>query len=319
VYCQVGQRGYLATRILQQAGFQAVNVSGGIRLPTAPGRLRGSSPHNPPGKAGRRPGLAGFRAVTSWPYPHPRRHVWRRVHFWLTAFRQNQSQSNRSHVGGWLLESLSWAWSCPAYVCRCLQCAIHLVRPAPFNLHLNGGMGDAKLAVSLVFIALFIFWEAIQRMYSPEEVNSGLMVGVAAIALLLNGIFSVWLYREAQHDLNVRGAYLHMLGDAISALGVVVAGMVVALTGMAIADAVVSVLIGLLILWSSWGILTEAVNVLLEAAPKDLDVGALEQALRHVPGVINAHDLHVWTVTSGIVACSCHIVVTDPVIAKRPL
>src|SRR5262249_42226855 len=151
------------------------------------------------------------------------------------------------------------------------------------------------------------FWEAAQRLGSPEAVHSGLMTGVALAAVLLNGLISVWLHAEAKHDLNVRSAYLHMLGDALSAVGVVIAGIIVAATGQTIADPLVSLLIGALILWSSWGILTEAVAVLMEAVPQGLDVPKVVQSIRQVPGVLDVHDLHVWTVSSGMAACSLHI------------
>jgi cobalt-zinc-cadmium efflux system protein len=137
------------------------------------------------------------------------------------------------------------------------------------------------------------------------------MIAVALAAVVLNGFISYWLHGGAKHDLNVRSAYLHMLGDAVSALGVVVAGGVVALTGFDAADPVVSLLIGGLILWSSWGIVAEAVDVLMEAVPRGLDMTALERGIRDVPGVLGVHDLHVWTVASGIVACSCHVVVAE--------
>lgn len=180
-----------------------------------------------------------------------------------------------------------------------------------YGYHRVGILAALVNAVSLVLIALFIFWEAAQRFPSQEAVDSGLMIGVALAAFVLNGIISVGLRREAKHDLNVRGAYLHMLGDALSALGVVIAGVVVAVTHRTEADVVVSLLIGALILWSSFGILKEAVDVLLESVPRGLDMQALEKAIRSVPGVCNAHDLHVWTVASGIIACSCHIVVAE--------
>jgi cobalt-zinc-cadmium efflux system protein len=166
-------------------------------------------------------------------------------------------------------------------------------------------------AVSLVVIAGFIFWEAISRFQTPEVVQSGPMIVVALVAIVLNGVISFWLHREAKHDLNVRSAYLHMLGDAISAFGVVVAGAYIAWTGNSIADPIVSILIGVFILWSSWGIFIESLNVLLEAAPKDLDMDMLEQSISRLPGVLNVHDLHVWTVASGIISCSCHIVVEE--------
>jgi cobalt-zinc-cadmium efflux system protein len=102
-----------------------------------------------------------------------------------------------------------------------------------------------------------------------------------------------------------------MLGDAISSLGVLVAGVVVALTGASVADPVVSILIGGFIMWSSWSVLLEATNVLMEAVPKGLDLAKIEQAIKGTPGVLNVHDLHVWSVASGIIACSCHIIVTE--------
>lgn len=166
-------------------------------------------------------------------------------------------------------------------------------------------------AVALVVIALVIFWEAAQRLFVPQYPQSGLMIGVASAAVVVNALIAFWLHAEAHHDLNMRSAYLHMLGDALSAVGVVGAGIAVALTGTTLADPAASFLIGLLILRSSWGILTEALSVLLEGAPKGLDMGAVEGAILGVPGVLNVHDLHVWTLTSGIVACSCHIVVAE--------
>src|SRR5262249_44005397 len=105
--------------------------------------------------------------------------------------------------------------------------------------------------------------------------------------------------------------YLHMLGDALSAFAVVVAGVIVAFTGSPIADPVVSLLIGAAIIWSSWGIITESVNILLEAVPKGVDMEALEQAIKNVDGVLGVHDLHVWAVASGIHSASCHVLVSE--------
>jgi cobalt-zinc-cadmium efflux system protein len=180
-----------------------------------------------------------------------------------------------------------------------------------FGYHRAGILAALVNAVSLVLIALAIFWEAGHRLLAPPPVASGPMIGVAAVAVLLNGLITVWLHAEARHDLNVRSAYLHMLGDAVSALGVVVAGLVVAVTGSALADPVASLLIGGLILWSSWGILTAAVTVLMEAAPKGLDIARMAQSIRTVPGVLDVHDLHVWAVGSGMAACCLHILVAE--------
>lgn len=180
-----------------------------------------------------------------------------------------------------------------------------------FGSHRVGILAALANAVSLVGIALFIFWEAAQRLRTPEPVEGGPMIAVALVAVLLNGTISFWLHGAARHDLNVRSAYLHMLGDAVSALGVMAAGAVVALTGAGAADPVVSLLIGVLILGSSWGVLSEAVNVLLEAAPRGLDMAALARTVQEAPGVRGVHDLHVWSVASGMVACSCHVVVAE--------
>jgi cobalt-zinc-cadmium efflux system protein len=180
-----------------------------------------------------------------------------------------------------------------------------------FGHHRVGILTALVNSVSLVVIALLIFWEAISRLRHPEPVRSTPMIIVALIAVLMNTMISLWLRSAARRDLNVRSAYLHMLGDAVSAAGVVAAGVVVAFTGASIADPLVSILIALLILWSSWTILKESVNVLLEAIPEGLNMEAVEQAISGVAGVEAVHDLHVWTVGSGIIACSCHITVEE--------
>lgn len=180
-----------------------------------------------------------------------------------------------------------------------------------FGYHRVGIMAALVNAVSLVVIALLIFWEAISRFREPEPVKPTPMIIVALIAVAMNTVISLALRRAAKDDLNIRSAYMHMLGDAVSAAGVVVAGIVVAFTGASIADPIVSVLIGLLILWSSWDILKESVSVLLEAIPKGFDMTALERAICQVRGVQAVHDLHVWTIGSGMIACSCHIMVAE--------
>jgi cobalt-zinc-cadmium efflux system protein len=166
-------------------------------------------------------------------------------------------------------------------------------------------------SLSLVLIAIWIFWEAIGRLRVSKPVDSVSMIAVALTAIALNTVISLWLKGEARHDLNVRSAYLHMVGDAISAAGVVVAGIVIATTGSYIADTVVSIFIALLILWSSWGILKDSINVLLEGIPAGLTMTKVEQTIGRVHGVLAVHDLHVWTVGSGVNCCSCHIMVAE--------
>jgi cobalt-zinc-cadmium efflux system protein len=180
-----------------------------------------------------------------------------------------------------------------------------------FGYHRVGILAALVNAVSLVVIALAIAWEAGLRLRTPEPTAGGWMIGVAFLAAVLNGAISLWLRHDAAHDLNIRAAFIHMLGDFLASIGVVVAGIVVALTGSSLADPLVSLLIAALILWSSWDILIEAVDVLLEAVPKGLDTAEVEQALKGVSGVLDIHDLHVWTIASGIIACSCHILVAE--------
>ena len=180
-----------------------------------------------------------------------------------------------------------------------------------YGYHRVGILTALVNAVALVVIALFVFWEAVSRLRHPEPVKSKPMIIVALIAILLNTLISLWLRKAAKDDLNVRSAYMHMVGDAVSAVGVVIAGVIVAFTGASIADPVVSILIGLLILWSSWGILKESVNVLLEGIPEGMDMWSVEQAINGVHGVLAVHDLHVWTVGSEMICCSCHITVEE--------
>lgn len=180
-----------------------------------------------------------------------------------------------------------------------------------FGYHRVGILAALVNAVSLIVIALLIFWEAVDRLRHPGPVHSTPMIVVALIAVLMNTIISIWLRSGAKKDLNLRSAYMHMLGDAISAAGVVIAGVIVAFTGASIADPGVSVLIGILILWSSWGILKETVNVLLEAIPEGMKMDEVEQTIGGVHGVLAVHDLHVWTVGSGMVCCSCHVMVNE--------
>ncbi len=177
-----------------------------------------------------------------------------------------------------------------------------------FGYHRVGILAALTNAVTLVVISLAILWEAVRRLHEPVAVHAAPMIGVAAIAFVLNLVVSLWLH-GGRHDLNVRSAYIHMIGDALASLGVVTAGVVVALTGSPLADPLVSLVIAALILWSSWGILRESVTVLLEGAPQGLDMDRVEQTIRGVGGVLDVHDLHVWTISSGLVACSCHVLV----------
>jgi cobalt-zinc-cadmium efflux system protein len=180
-----------------------------------------------------------------------------------------------------------------------------------FGYHRVGVLAALVNSVSLVVIAVLIGWEAFGRIRHPEPASGGLMIAVASAAIVVNVVISFWLRRGAAHDINVRSAYLHMVGDAVSALGVVVAGVLVATTHSLMADPVVSVLIAALILYSSYGVLRESATVLLEGTPAGVDMPAVIGAIKSVAGVIDVHDLHVWMVGPGVVACSFHIIVAE--------
>jgi cobalt-zinc-cadmium efflux system protein len=184
-------------------------------------------------------------------------------------------------------------------------------REMTYGYHRVGILAALVNAVSLVVIALLILWEATHRLLHPQPVHGGLMIIVAGVAIGVNLLIGFWLHAGSKHDINVRSAYLHMLGDAISAFGVVIAGVVVVVSGWHLADPIVSFLIAGLILWSSWGVLKESVSVLLEATPYNMDMPSVEKCIGAVPGVLGVHDLHVWTVGPGAVACSCHILVAE--------
>jgi len=180
-----------------------------------------------------------------------------------------------------------------------------LLSPRP--KHLN-------VPFSVLFgVGAFILIEAIRRLASPPEVASGLMIAVALVGLAGNGA-SLWLLRHAQSEsLNVRGAYLEVLSDFAGAGAVIVAGLVIAVTGVTTADAIASIFIGILIFPRTWSLLRDAVDVLLEATPKGLDMALIRSHILEAPGVTDCHDLHVWTITSGMNVVSAHVIVEPDV------
>lgn len=180
-----------------------------------------------------------------------------------------------------------------------------------FGYHRVGVFAALANAVSLVVIAALIGWEAVARVRHPEIANGALMIAVAAAAIIVNLLVGAWLHPGSKHDVNIRSAYLHMLGDAVSAGGVVIAGVLVTTMHAPLADPVVSLLIAGLILYSSYGVLRESATVLLEGTPAGMDMPAVIAAITAVGGVLDVHDLHVWMVGPGVVACSCHIVVAE--------
>ncbi len=167
----------------------------------------------------------------------------------------------------------------------------------------------AALASSLALIAVagYVFWEASQRLADPPDVQSGPMLGIAVVGLGANIVSITVLSRHAGHGLNVRAAFLHVIGDAAASVGVIVAGIIMLTTGQFIADPLISIAIGALILVGAFRLIWETTQVLLETTPPGFSTDAIQQEMLEIPGVQGIHDLHVWTVTSGFVSLSAHV------------
>ncbi|MFI6478038.1 cation diffusion facilitator family transporter [Nonomuraea sp. NPDC050663] len=166
-------------------------------------------------------------------------------------------------------------------------------------------------AVLLFGVAIWVFSQAWERFFAPPEVQSGLVIVVALVGLAVNALSMVLLYRGQKESLNVRGAYLEVMGDLLGSVAVLVAAIVIKLTGWYVIDPVASVVVAVMILPRAWKLLTEAVDVLLEATPKGMDLSDVRTHLLGRDGVVDVHDLHAWTLTSGLPVLTAHIVVDD--------
>lgn len=180
-----------------------------------------------------------------------------------------------------------------------------------YGYHRAGVLAAFVNAGTLVAFTIYLFVEAFHRLRTPEPVNSFAMLVTAAIALVLNGAITWSLRREGKEDLNIRSAVLHMLGDAISSAGIIVAALLIRATRQPFWDPAVSVLIGVGILWSSWGVLREAVNLLLEGTPSGIDPDQVTRAIEKIDGVFGVHHLHIWALAPSRPALSCHLMVGD--------
>lgn len=163
--------------------------------------------------------------------------------------------------------------------------------------------------VILVLLAVWIFVEAWGRLLNPPDVLAGWMAVVAGVGLAVNLAAAAILARAGHDTLNMRAALRHVIADALGSAGVLVAALVILVTGWRYADPLAGALIAVAVLASSWSVLRDSVNILLEAAPKGIDAGELGRSLAQMPGVVEVHDLHVWTITSGFPALSAHVLV----------
>ncbi|HEV2750359.1 MAG TPA: cation diffusion facilitator family transporter [Gemmatimonadales bacterium] len=172
---------------------------------------------------------------------------------------------------------------------------------------------------ALIVISLGVVVEAVHRLRTPDPVNGVLLVAIASVGLVANAAGAAILHHGHDHSLNQRGAYLHILSDLIGSAGAVVAGVVILATGWVGVDPLVSLFISVLILGSAWRLVKESTDVLLEAAPAHIALSDVHDCIVSITGVASVHDLHVWTVTSGVIAMSGHLVVQNPADNQRVL
>ncbi|KKK34745.1 cation diffusion facilitator family transporter [Salinicoccus roseus] len=165
--------------------------------------------------------------------------------------------------------------------------------------------------VTLVLIAIYIFYEAYQRFANPPEVASTGMLIIATIGLLVN-ILVAWLLMrggDTKENLNIRAAFLHVLGDLLGSVGAIIAALMIIFFNWGWADPLASVIVAVLVLISGWRVTKDSIHVLMEGTPKNVEIDAVIRTIERIPGVNNMHDLHVWSITSGQNALSCHVVV----------
>ncbi len=179
-----------------------------------------------------------------------------------------------------------------------------------FGYHRAGVLAAFVNALTLVAISLFIFWEAWRRFLHPLAVSEGTMLVVAALGLVMNGGIMLGL-RRGRGDLNIRAAYIHMLGDAVGSVAILAGAVAIRFTGWQRIDPILSALIGAMIVWTAWDIIQESLNVLLEGLPRGMSLQSITGALKAVAGVVDVHDLHVWSLGSNAHALSCHVLIED--------
>lgn len=194
--------------------------------------------------------------------------------------------------------------------------AVLLSRRAPTTRKSFGYQRAGILAAFVNGALLFAFTigyfvEAFARSRVPQQVDSTIMLVVAAMAIVFNGSIAAWLHQGSDGDVNIRSAVLHQVADALGSVGVLIAAIAIRLTGRPVADAFVSLAIGLLILWTSWGILRETVNLLLEGTPRGIDPDEVASSLAAEEGVFGVHHLHIWALGPSSPALSCHLTLGD--------
>ena len=185
-----------------------------------------------------------------------------------------------------------------------------------YGYHRAGILVALVNSTTLALIAIGIFYEAYHRFVNPPEVGADVLISVGSLAVVINVVTALMVRRGAENDLNIRAAFLHLMGDVLSTAGAVGAGVLIRFTGWNRLDPLVSVLIGFLILWNAWGIIREAINILMESTPTDIDMEQMVTDIQAVEGVRGVHDLHVWSITGSMRTLSAHLVTDDMSISE---
>ena len=224
-------------------------------------------------------------------------------------------------VGGWLTDSLALLADAGHMLSDAVALGLSLFaawiahRP-PTPQHSYGYYRAEILAAlangaALIAVSIVIFIEAVERLAHPHQVEGQWMMAIACGGLVVNVLGLLILHSGRTENLNLQGAWLHLLTDALGSVAAIVAGLMIWARGWYWVDPVASILIGLLVIYSSWDLLKEAIAILMESTPKHLDVDVVRSALAEGPGVRSVHDLHIWTITSGMVSLSAHVIVAD--------
>ncbi len=169
--------------------------------------------------------------------------------------------------------------------------------------------------IVLVLISLYIIYHAYLRMIHPQPVQGMLMLIIAVIGLVANIIGALFLFKHSHTSLNIRGAYLHIIGDALSSVGVVIGGVIILYTGWYLIDPILSIMISLVIIFGAWSLVRESVNILLESAPAHLNIDTIAAEIAKLKGVREAYHIHLWSITSGVYALSAHVLIDDQMVS----
>jgi cobalt-zinc-cadmium efflux system protein len=169
--------------------------------------------------------------------------------------------------------------------------------------------------IVLVLISFYIIFHAYLRMIHPQPVQGTLMLVIAIIGLVANVIGAMFLFKHSHTSLNIRGAYLHILGDALSSVGVVIGGIIILYTGWYLIDPILSVMISLVIIYGAWALVKESVNILLESAPAHINIDTIAEEIAKLKGVREAYHIHLWSITSGVYALSAHVLIDDQMVS----